>query len=328
MLRRDFFTLLGSVAAAWPIAARAQQRGRLRQIPVWLARSNDAEGLRLATAFRDAIRALGWASGGDVRIDNRWVTSEIDRLSLAKELIEQNPDLIVAESTPAVDALSSVSSTIPIVFVNVSDPIGRGFAASLAHPGGTITGFISNEPTLGNKWPGLLKEIAPAVERMGFLFNPDTASYAESFLREAEGAAHSLGLSLVPLPIHSDPEMEHALAELGSAAGSGLIVLPDAFTNTHSARIIELTRQNRLPAIYGFRVETAAGGLMSYGTDLADSFRGAASYADRIIRGEKPANLPVQAPTKFSLVVNLKTAKALGLTVPPTMLALADEVIE
>ena len=327
MKRREFITLLGGAAAAWPLAARAQQGDR-RQITIWMGRPNDAEGLRLAVAFREAFQALGWINGRNVRIDYRWVTSDIDRLSLAKEVVEQQPDVIVAETTAAVAALSRVNSTIPIVFINVSDPIGGGFVGSLAQPGGVITGFISNEPSLGSKWPGLLKEIAPAIERLGFLFNPDTASYAEPFLRQAEAGAASLGLKLSASPIHNDPEIERTIITLTSAPGGGLIVLPEAFTNTHSARIIELTAQHRLPTIYTYRFQAAAGGLISYGIDLAESFRTAASYVHRIIRGEKPANLPVQAPTKFSLVINLKTAKALGLEVPPTLLARADEVIE
>jgi len=327
MRRREFITLLGGCAAAWPLAARAQQ-GERRQITIWMGRPNDAEGQRLATAFREAFQAFGWVNGRNVRIDYRWVTSDIDRLSLAKEVIEQNPDVVVAETTPAIAALSRVSKTIPIVFVNVSDPIGGGFVSSLAHPGGAITGFISQEPTLGGKWPGLLKEIAPRVERMGFLFNPDTAPYAQPFLRQAETSALALGLKLTSSPIHNDPEIERTIADLGSSPGSGLIVLPDFTTNTHSARIIELAAQHRVPVIYAYRFQVLGGGLISYGPDLADSFRAAASYVDRIIHGEKPANLPVQAPTKFSLVVNLKTAKALGLQTPDKLLAIADEVIE
>jgi putative ABC transport system substrate-binding protein len=327
MGRREFVALLGGAAGGWPLGARAQQGDR-RQITIWMGRPNDAEGLRLATAFREAFQALGWINGRNVRIDYRWVTSDIDRLSLAKEVVEQQPDVIVAETTAAVAALSRVNSTIPIVFANVSDPIGGGFVRSLARPGGVITGFISNEPTLGSKWPGLLKEIAPEIERLGFLFNPDTAPYAEPFLRQAEAGAVSLGLKLSASPIHNDPEIERTIITLTSTPGGGLIVLPEAFTNTHSARIIELTAQHRLPTIYTYRFQAAAGGLISYGTDLAESFRVAASYVHRIIRGEKPANLPVQAPTKFSLVINLKTAKALGLTVPPTLVARADEVIE
>jgi putative ABC transport system substrate-binding protein len=326
MRRRNFIALLGG-AAAWPLAARAQQGDR-RQVTIWMGRPNDAEGLRLAAAFGEAFQTLGWTNGRNVRIDYRWVTSDIDRLSLAKEVVEQQPDVIVAESTPAVAALSRVNSTIPIVFVNVSDPIGGGFVGSLAHPGGIITGFISNEPTLGSKWPGLLKEIAPAVERLGFLFNPDTAPYAEPFLRQAEAGAVSLGLKLTASPIHNDPEIERTVIKLTSVPGGGLIVLPEVFTNTHSARIIELTAQHRLPTIYTYRFQVAGGGLMSYGTDLAESFRAAASYVHRIIRGENPANLPVQTPIKFSLVINLKTAKALSLEVPANLLARADEVIE
>jgi ABC-type uncharacterized transport system substrate-binding protein len=310
--RREFIGLIGG-AAAWPLAAQGQQGDR-RQITFWISRPNDAEGHRLAAALREGLQALGWTDR-NVRLDYRWVTSEIDRLSFAKEVVEQHPDVIVAETTAAVTALSRASITIPIVFVNVSDPIGGGFVESLARPGGAITGFISNEPTLGSKWPGLLKEIAPAVERMGFLFNPETASYAEPFLRQAEGAALSLGIKLTPSPIHDDPEIERTIAGLASASGSGLIVMPDAFTNTHTTRIIELTTQHRLPAIYTYRFQAVGGGLLSYGVDLADSLRAAASYVDRILRGEKPANLPVQVPTKFFLVVNLRAAKALGLTV-------------
>jgi len=326
MRRRAFLSLLGG-AAVWSAAAGAQQ-GERRQIAVWFGRANDAEGRRLGSALRMALQALGWINGRNARIDYRWVTSEIDRPSLATEIVEQRPDVIVAETTAAVAALSRATSTIPIVFVNVSDPIGGGFVASLARPGGTITGFISNEPTLGSKWPGLLKEIAPGVHRMAFLFNPETGSYAEPFLRQAEAAALSAGLKVTATPVRSDPEIERAAAALAGTSGSGLIVMPDAFTNTHSARITELAAEYRLPAIYAYRFQAVAGGLLAYGVDLADSLRSAASYVDRILRGEKPANLPVQVPTKFSLVVNLGTAKALGLSAPDKLLAIADEVIE
>jgi len=254
--------------------------------------------------------------------------NHFDRPSLAEEIVEQRPDVIVAETTPAVAALARAASTIPIVFVNVSDPIGSGFVDSLARPGGAVTGFISNEPTLGSKWPELLKDIAPAVQRMAFLFNPETASYAEPFLNQAKAAGLSLGLQVSPSPIRSDPEIERTAAALANTPGSGMIVMPDAFTNTHSARIIELSAEHRLPAIYAYRFQATAGGLLAYGVDLADSLRFAASYVDLILRGEKPASLPVQVPTRFSLVVNLKTAKSLGLSVPDKLLALADEVIE
>ena len=326
--RREFISLLGGTAIAWPCAARAQQGGRLSEVTVWMGRANDSEGQRYAAAFRERLQALGWTNRRNIRIDYRWVTGDIDRVNLAKEVIEQHPDVILVETTPAVAALSRESSTIPIVFVNVSDPIGAGVVASLAHPGGSITGFISNEPTIGGKWPQLLKEIAPEVGRVGFMFNPDVAPYAEAFMRPAEDAARSLGMELTASRVRKDTEIEHAIIALGSISGGGLIVLPDPTTNTRSALIIGLAAQHRLPAIYAWRFQAVGGGLISYGCDLAESFRGGASYVDRILRGEKPATLPVQMPTKFSLVVNLKTAKALGLEVPPTLLARADEVIE
>jgi putative tryptophan/tyrosine transport system substrate-binding protein len=325
--RREFFTLLGG-AAAWPLAARAQRGTRLREITVWMGRANDAEGQRHAAAFREGLQALGWTSGRNVRIDYRWVTGDIDRMSLAKEVVEQQPDVILVETTPAVAALARESTTIPIVFVNVSDPIGGGFVASLAHPGGSITGFISNEPSIGGKWPEVLKEIAPGVGRVGFMFNPDAAPYAEAFMRPAETAANSLGMELLASRVHDDTEIEHAIIALGSTAGGGLIVLPDPTTNTRSALIVGLAAQYRVPAVYAWRFQAVGGGLISYGCDLTDSFRAAASYVDRILRGEKPATLPVQMPTKFSLVVNLKTAKALGLEVPMSLLMRLDEVIE
>ena len=217
MRSREFMVLLGGAVAAWPLAARAQQGQRMLQIAIWMGRANNAEGLRLAAAFREGLRSLGWTNGRNVRMDYRWVTSDIDRMNLAKEVVEQQPDVIVAETTPAVAALSRESGAIPIVFVNVSDPIGGGFVGSLAQPGGTITGFISNEPTLGGKWPELLKEIAPGVKRIGFLFNPDTASYAEPFLRQAEAAALPLGIKLTASRIRDDVETANAIAELGSS---------------------------------------------------------------------------------------------------------------
>jgi len=255
------------------------------------------------------------------------VTGDLDRVSLAKEIIEQRPDVILVETTPAVAAFARESSTIPIVFVNVSDPIGGGFVANLARPGGSITGFISNEPTLGGKWPQLLKEIAPGVGRVGFMFNPEVAPYAEAFMRPAEDAARSLGMELSASRVRNDIEIEHAIIALGGSRG-GLIVLPDPTTNTRSALIIGRTAQHRVPAIYAWRFQALGGGLISYGCNLAESFRDAASYVDRILRGEKPAALPVQMPTKFSLVVNLRTAKALGLDVPWSLQQRADEVIE
>jgi ABC-type uncharacterized transport system substrate-binding protein len=326
MRRREFITLLGGAAAAWPLAARAQQP--VRQITVWMGRGNDAEGQRHATAFRETLRALGWVDGRNVRTHYHWVTGDIDRARLAKEVVEQKPDLITAETTVAVTALALETRTIPIVFVNVSDPIGSGFVASLARPGGSITGFTSNEPTLGGKWPELLKEIAPAVVRAGFIFNPETAPYAEPFLRAAEETARTVGMEVSAARVRNDAEIEGTIAALASSPGGGLIVLPEPTTNIRSAPIIELAARHRVPAIYAFRYQATAGGLISYGVDIASSFRAAASYVDRILKGEKAANLPVQAPTKFALLVNLKTAIALGLTVPTSILLRADEVIE
>jgi putative ABC transport system substrate-binding protein len=327
--RREFITLL-SGAAAWPMTLHAQQADRMRRIAVMInaGGAEDPEGQRYVTAFRQGLQALGWTDGRNIRADYHWMAGTIDRIrAFAKEIVQQRPDLIVAETTPSVAALLQESRTIPIVFVNVSDPVGSGFVASLARPGGAITGFISNEPTLGSKWPQLLKEIAPGVGRVGFMFNPDTAPY-EFFLHQAEAAAPSVGVKLIAARVHDDAEIERAMAALGSEPGGGLIVLPEATTNTRSELIIGLAARHRLPAIYAFRYFPAGGGLISYGVDLAEEFRSAAAYADRILRGEKPGDLPVQAPSKFTLAINLKTAKALGLTVPPNLLATADEVIE
>jgi putative ABC transport system substrate-binding protein len=327
-VKRRGFIAVTAGTAAWPLVARAQQSGQLPEITVWMGRTNDEEGQRYAAAFRERIEALGWTNRRNMRIDYRWVTGGIDHVSLAKEVIEQHPDAILVETTPAVAALARESSTIPIVLVNVSDPIGAGVVTSLARPEGSITGFISNEPTIGGKWPQLLKEIAPGVGRIGFMFNPDVAAYATAFMQPDELAAHSLGIELVASRVYNDSEIESAIAALGDSPGGGLIVLPDPMTNTRSTLIIRLAAQHRLPAIYAWRSQVIGGGLISYGCDLVESFRGAASYIDRILRGEKPATLPVQMPTKFALVINLKTAKALGLSVPPSMLQLADELIE
>lgn len=279
--------------------------------------------------FRRRLEALGWVDGRNVRADYRWFVGEIDRIGDAvKETVEQRPEVIVAEGTLAVAALSRESGTIPIVFVNVSDPIGSGFVGSLMAPGRIITGFTSNEPTLAGKWPELLKEIAPNVRRMGLLFDPGTAPYAEAFLRQAEASARTLAIDLFAAPIHGRTEIERTIAALASDSGSGLIVLPDVTTNFASDLIIESAARHRIPAIYAWEFEAVGGGLMSYGMDLAESFRGAAVYVDRILRGNLPTDLPVQAPTKFKLVLNLGTAKALGIEVPTATLLRADEIIE
>jgi len=325
--RRAFIAGLSSVAA-WPVAVRGQQSAHMPQIMIWMGRAEDAEGHRHATAFREGLRALGYIDGRNIRTSYRWVPGDIDREQLAKEVFKQKPDLVVAETTVAVAALARERSSIPIVFVNVSDPVGGGFVASLAKPGGAITGFMSNEPTLGGKWPELLKEIAPEVKRVGLLFNPDTAPYADRFLRAAEAAAASFGVVVKAAPFHDDAELEHVIAAFGGEPGGGLIVLPENTTNVRSGFIIKAAARYRVPTIYAYRYQATSGGLISYGVDLADSFRDAASYVDRILKGEKPADLPVQAPTKFVLVVNLKVANTLGLTVPTPTLLRATEVIE
>ena len=296
MRPRAFITLLGG-AATWPLAARAQQPVRMREIAIWMGRPNDAEGQRHAAAFREALQTFGWVVGRNIRTDYRWVTGDIDRTRMAKEIIEQQPDVIVVETTVGVEALARESRTIPMIFVNVSDPIGSGFVANLAHPGGNITGFMSNEPTLGGKWPELLKEIAPAVGRVGFLFNPDTAPYAEPFLRHAQGAAHLLGMEVAAARVRNDAEIEQAIAGIANNPGGGLIVLPESTTNARFEVIIAVAARHRVPAIYAYRYQAISGGLISYGVDIADLFRGAAAYVDRILRGEKPFDLPVQAPT-------------------------------
>jgi putative tryptophan/tyrosine transport system substrate-binding protein len=278
--------------------------------------------------FRRRLEALGWADGRNIRADYRWI-GEVDRINdAAKEIVEQRPEVILAEATLAVAALSRESGAIPIVFVNVSDPIGSGFVASLSRPGGMITGFTSNEPTLGGKWPELLKEIAPNVRRIGLLFDPDTAPYADLFLHQAEAAARSLTIELFAARVHGRTEIERTMAALAGDSGSGLIVLPDPTTNSASELIIESAARHRIPAIYAWEFEVVAGGLMSYGMDLADSFRSAAVYVDRILRGNMPADLPVQAPTKFKFVLNMRTAKALGIEPPTVTLLRADELIE
>jgi len=328
MNKREFISLLGGAAAAWPLTARAQQPVRMREIAIWMGRPNDAEGRRHAAAFREALQSFGWIVGRNIRTDYRWVTGDIDRGRMAKEIVEQQPDVIVVETTVGVEALARESRTIPIVFVNVSDPIGSGFVTNLAHPGGNITGFMSNEPTLGSKWPELLKEIAPAVVRVGFLFNPDTAPYAEPFLHHAESAARLLGMEVAAARVRNDAEIEQAIAGIADNQSGGLVVLPETTTNSRFEVIIAMAARHRVPAIYAFRYQAIAGGLISYGVDIADLFRSAAAYVDRIFRGEKPHDLPAQAPTKFRLVVNLKTARSLGLMVPTATLLRADEVIE
>jgi putative tryptophan/tyrosine transport system substrate-binding protein len=329
MRRREFISLLGG-AAAWPLAARAQQSGQMRRIGVLgsLAET-DSEAQSWDAAFRKRLVELGWIDGRNIHIDYRWGAGSVERMQLfAKELVRLNPDVIVTISTPATAALQAETHTIPIVFAMVSDPVGSGFIASLANPGGNITGFINIEASLSGKWLELMREIAPQVSRIGFLFNPQTAPYARYYLDTFRSAASAIAVEAIEAPVQSTEEVEAFMTKLGREAGAGLVVMSDTSTFVYRKTIYSLADRYRLPTIYPYRVFAAEGGLMSYGIVAPDLLRGAASYVDRILRGEKPNELAVQQPTKFELVVNLKTAKALGLKIPESFLLRADEVIE
>ena len=333
MRRRDLIkAIVGFAADVWPLAARAQQPERVRRVGVLSnAGESDLEAQSMVAALHQALRELGWVEGRNIRFDHRWAASNPTRIAeLARQLVALQPDVLVAHTSVPVIALRKETTTIPIVFVQVADPIGSGFIKSLAHPGGNITGFSSFEPSMGGKWVETLKEIAPDTSRMAFLFNPKTAPYANTDYYQAsfDAAAASLAITLTATPVSSPGEIESAVGALGYDHGDGLIVIPDSFNIVHRERIIRLAAQHRVPAIYPYSFAIREGGLISYGNDQVDLFRGAASYVDRILKGEKPADLSAQTPTKFELVINLKVATALGLTVPPSLLATADEVIE
>ena len=328
MQRREFITLLGGAAAAWPLPARAQQAVRRIGVLMPYAES-DPDGQNRLQPFRTRLRELGWTDGGNVRIDYRWAAGVVDRFrTAAAELVVLKPDVILADATPSVAALQRETRTIPIVFVGVNDPIGSGFVQSLARPGGDITGFTNYEFSMGGKWLGLLKEMAPSLARVAVIFNPTTAPYADSYLRALEAAAPLLGVAVNAMPVHGTAEIDRAIGAFAREPNGGLLTLPDIFLVTHRDRILVLAAQHRLPMITTNEVYVRDGGLMSYALKVSDMFQGAASYVDRILRGTKPADLPVQFPTKFALIINLKTARALGLTVPNTLLVSADEVIE
>jgi putative ABC transport system substrate-binding protein len=328
--RRQFITLLGGAAAAWPLAAGAQQPERMRLIGVLMAYAeSDPEGQAWVAAFREGLQKLGWAEGGNIRIDTRWATPDVEAMQrFAKELVALQPDLILSQSTPTTAALLQQTRTIPIIFANIADPVGSGFVASFPRPGGNVTGFVLFEPTMAGKWLELLKEIAPRVNRVTFLFNPATATYFEYYMNSFKAAAASFGVEAIAAPVYDRSELESVFAAQAREPNSSLIVMPDSFLNAHRVEITSLAAHYRLPAVYPYRLYTKVGGLLSYGNDVFDNYRRAAGYVDRILKGEKPADLPVQAPTKYELVINLKTAKALGLEFPPTLLARADEVIE
>jgi putative ABC transport system substrate-binding protein len=328
--RRKFMVLLGGAAAAWPRAARAQQAGRMRRIGVLMGVADDPAGQALLAAFLQRLKQLGWHEGSNIRIDYRWGAGDADRgPGLAAELVELKPDVIFCQATP-ISALQKATHTIPIVFVQVSDPVGRGVVASLARPGSNATGFTNFESSMGGKWLGLLKEIAPGAASVGLLFNPMSSPHiaAGYYLQSSEEASRQLGMEALRLPVHDVEEIERAIDSLAVKPNPALLVLPDTFNIVHIDLIIGLAAGHRLPAIYPFRADAARGGLLSYGISTIEQYPRAASYVDRILRGEKPGDLPVQAPTKFELSVNLKTAKTLGLAIPESFLLRADEVIE
>jgi ABC-type uncharacterized transport system substrate-binding protein len=328
--RREFITLIGG-AVTWPLAARAQQTERMRRISVLMSIENDPDGKAQLSGFMQGLAEIGWTDGRNLRMEIRWGGGDVTRIrGFAKELVGLQPDVILAHGTPATAALQRETRTIPIVFVTVTDPVGDGFVAGLPHPGGNITGFLTSESAITAKMFELLTEIAPGSKRVAMLFNPDTAPGGGTYyFRDFEAAARSSQAEPIAARARSDPEIELVVSSLGAEPGGGLIVMPDYFMFIHSRQIILLAARNNVPTIYPWMSTVVRdGGLLSYGPDLRDIVRRGAVYVDRILRGEKPAELPVQVPVKFEMAVNARTAKALGLTVPPSILVRADEVIE
>jgi len=328
MQRRDFLTLLGGAAAAWPFAASAQQPDRVRRIGVLSALAeDDPESVTRRATFEQTLKALGWTNGSNLRVDYRWSGNDADRIrKLVAELIALAPDLIVTSGNIVLAPMMQATRTIPIVFVQTVDPVGSGFVKSLARPGGNITGFTQFEYSLAAKWVELLKQIAPHVTRAAVIRDPTRGPGIGQFA-VVQAIAPSLGIELSPINSLDISEMEREIAEFARSPNGGLIVTVGG-TAFNRDLIIALAAKHRLPAVYPYHYFASGGGLMSYGPDTIEQYRRAAAYVDRILKGEKPADLPVQAPTKYELVINLKTAKALGLTVPPTLLARADQVIE
>jgi putative ABC transport system substrate-binding protein len=328
MRRREFIAGLGG-AVAWPLAVRAQQSDRVRRIGLLVSGDeNDLVWKPRLSAFTQALAGLGWIDGRNLRMDLRWQGDDTNQIrALALELVGLQPDIIVTYGTPATAAVQRGTRTIPIVFAGMGDPVASGILARLDRPSGNITGFANYEASMGGKWLELLSEIAPGLKRVAIMFNPDTAPVS-AFMPSFEMAARSLKVVPIPASVHSDAEIEAAIIALGGEPGGGLVVMPDVFAAAHHAPIISAVAQNNVPAVYAVSYWARDGGLLSYGVDFVDIWRRAAIYVDRILRGAKPAELPVQLPTKFEMVLNLKTAKALGLAVPASILLRADEVIE
>jgi len=327
MRRREFITLLGA-AATWPFGARAQTK-QTRRIGVLMGLvAGDPEAQSRVAAFENGLRELGWIDGHNLSIKYRWAGDGSVLHDHAAELLAMAPDLILANSTPVTTALREQSGAVPIVFTQVTDPVGQGLVPNLAHPGGNLTGFTSFEFSIGTKWLEALKQTAPHVTRVAPVFNPQSAPYADLFLRPVEAAAPSFSVALIRAAVRDPADVDRVFDALAREPNGGLIVLPDISMTNYREAIVALAARHRVPAIYPLRVFAASGGLMSYGTDVTEVFRRAAAYVDRILKGTRPGKLPIQAPTKYELVINLKTAKALGLEVPATLLARADEVIE
>jgi putative ABC transport system substrate-binding protein len=332
MRRRAFITLLGAVAAGWPLAAHAQQSGQMRRIGVLFGGAeSDPQIVEALAAFKTALAGLGWIEARNILIDVRYAAADVDRMrDFAKELVALQPDVLMGHTTGVTAALKRETKTIPIVFVAVSDPVGSGFVESLPRPGGNITGFINIEASLSGKWIEILKEIVPRVTRAALLFNPATAPYIGFYQQPFEAAARASGIEPFAAPVRSAADIEHVFDSLGNRPDTGLVLPPDVFTQIKANLdlITSLAARTHLPTIYPYRYMVAAGGLISYGIDTIDLYRRAPVYIDRILKGAKPADLPVQLPTKFEMAVNLKTAKALGIEIPATLLGRADEVVE
>jgi len=332
MQRREFITLIGGAAAStWSLVAHAQQSDRVRRIGVLMAHAEtDPEYQDYLAAFRETLKSFGWTEDRNVKIDTRWgaLDDEEVRLRSANELVALQPDLIISQNTPPTASMLQQTHTIPVIFIIVADPVGSGFVRSLARPGGNATGFTIMEPTTAGKWLALLKEIAPRINRVAFSFNPATTPYRDVYLKPFKAAALSLAVEAIAAPVHDVPDLEAILAEEARRLNSGVIIMPDGFMNVHREEVVSLAARYRVPTIYPWRYFTELGGLLSYGNEQRDSFRLAATYADRILKGEKPGELPVQAPTKFELVINMRAAEALGLDVPLHLQQLADKIIE
>ena len=328
MERREFIALVGG-AAAWPLAARAQQPNPVRRIGVLMGiAQSDSEGQARVLALRQGLDQLDLKEGQNINIEYRWGAGDGNKIrSYAAELVALAPEVILATNTPTVRALQQLTRTIPIVFVSVSDPVSDGFVASLSKPGGNVTGFSTYEPSMGGKWLQFLKAVAPDVVRVAVIFNPETAAHS-LYLPSLESVAPSLGVKIVSAPVRDPNGIQALFSSLVRERGDGLVAIPDSFTVVHRATIIQLAQQHRLPVIYALLPFAQSGGLLTYGTDTVSQYRQAASYIDRILKGERPSDLPVVRPTKLTLVINLKTAKAIGITVPDSLLALADELIE